>query len=39
MYVSMHKGGQGDPVNDDYEEFMMDIESDPHARSNVSDVW
>mmetsp|Transcript_39363 Transcript_39363/g.63447 ORF Transcript_39363/g.63447 Transcript_39363/m.63447 type:complete len:573 (+) Transcript_39363:2-1720(+) len=36
MYVSMHKGGQGDPVNDDYEEFMMDIESDPHARSNVN---
>ena len=26
-YVSMHKGGQsGDPIHDDYEEFLADIE-------------
>lgn len=35
--MSMHKGGQaGDPIHDDYEEFLADIEADPHARSNVN---
>jgi nonsense-mediated mRNA decay protein 3 len=34
-YVSMHKGTPGYGVNDDYEEFLADIESDPAARSNV----
>jgi len=25
-------------VNDHYKDFIMDVESDPHARGNVSDV-
>ena len=26
-------------VTDDYEDFGMDVESVPHARCDVSDVW
>ena len=36
-YVSMHKGGTGgDALHDDYEDFLADIEADPHARSHVN---
>ena len=32
----MHKGGAGGEAHkEDYEEFLHDIESDAHARSNV----
>jgi hypothetical protein len=36
QYVSRHRGGQGEAVKDDYEEFLADIEADPHVRADVA---